>query len=79
MTRYIIASIALLIAGAIFFYYTKPTYDSVQEIKAQSIQYDVALEKAAELQNLKQDLLKRFNSFNPTDLEHVQISRDRGR
>lgn len=72
MTRYIIAIIALLIAGTIFLYYTKPTYDASQTVQAQSAQYDVALQKAAELQTLKQTLLQRYNSFNPTDLDHVQ-------
>lgn len=72
MMRYIFAILALIIAGAIFFWYTKPTYDSVQSIKDESSQYDAALSKAAELQQLKQQLLQRYNSFSPTDLDRVQ-------
>jgi Tfp pilus assembly protein PilO len=71
MIRYIFALIGVIIAGAIFFWYTKPTYDSVQGVKAESAQYDAALAKAAELQQLKQTLLTRYNSFNPTDLDRV--------
>lgn len=70
--RYILALIALIIAGAIFFWYTKPTYDSVQSIKDESAQYDAALAKASELQQLKQQLLSRYNSFSPSDLDRVQ-------
>jgi len=72
MMRYIFALIALFIAGAIFFWYTKPTYDSVQAIKDESSQYDAALAKATELQQLKAQLLQRYNSFSPTDLDRVQ-------
>jgi Tfp pilus assembly protein PilO len=72
MMRYIFALIGLLIASAIFFGYTKPTYDGVQDIRTESAQYDMALEKATELQALKQQLLQRYNSFNPTDLDRVQ-------
>ena len=70
--RYIFALLGLFIAGAIFFWYTKPTYDSVQGVKDESSQYDAALAKAAELQQLKASLLQRYNSFNPTDLDRVQ-------
>ncbi len=72
MMRYIFALIGLFIAGAIFFWYTKPTYDSVQSVRDESVQYDAALAKAAELQALKAQLLQRYNSFNPIDLERVQ-------
>jgi len=72
MIRYIFAILALVIAGVIFFWYTKPTYDGVGEIKAESAQYDAALEKASELQQLKQQLLSRYNSFTPSDLDRVQ-------
>ncbi len=72
MMRYIFAIILLLLSGSIFFMYTKPTYDSVQGIRVQSLQYDAALQKAAELQQLKQTLLQRYNAFNPTDLDRVQ-------
>ena len=72
MMRYIFALLALFIAGAIFFWYTKPTYDSVQSVKDESTQYDAALAKAAELQALKATLLQRYNSFNPSDIDRVQ-------
>ncbi len=72
MIRYAFALCALFIAGAIFFWYTKPTYDSVQSVKDEASQYDAALAKAAELQQLKATLLQRYNSFNPADLDRVQ-------
>src|SRR3989338_11700444 len=70
--RLIIKIIGVALAGGIFFWYTKPAYDGIQVARAQIVQYDEALNKAAELQKLKQSLLSRFNTFNPTDLERLE-------
>ncbi len=66
------AIIGLVLAGGIFFMYTKPAYDSIQETRTTVAQYDAALDKAAELQKLKQALLSRFNTFNSSDLDRLQ-------
>ena len=52
--------------------YTQPTYDHVQAVAAQNAQYDAALTKAAELQQLKQSLLSKYNSFDQTNLSKLQ-------
>ncbi len=72
MMRTIISALCLLGAGAIFFMYTQPTYDSVQTENAQIAQYDEALSKASELQQLKQSLLSRYNTFDPAQIERLQ-------
>lgn len=72
MIRYIFAIVLTALAGAVFFLYTKPTYDGVQGLKEQSGQYDAALEKASQLQQLKQSLLQKYNSFTPGDLDRLQ-------
>jgi Tfp pilus assembly protein PilO len=72
MMRTIFSVISLVAAGAIFMLYTKPTYDGVQSQNAQIAQYDQALEKATELQQLKQTLLSRYNTFNPSDIDRLQ-------
>ena len=70
--KLIIAIVGLVLAGSIFFLYTKPTYDSSQEMRADIAQNDAALDKAAELQKLRQTLLSRFNTFDPGDLDRLQ-------
>lgn len=70
--RLVFAILGVVLAGGMFFYYTKPTYDAVQATQAQIAQYDAALDKAAELQQLKQSLLSRYNAFNPNDLDRLQ-------
>jgi len=56
----------------IFFFYTKPAYDTVQIQQAKIAQYDQALDKAAQLQQLKQSLLARYNSFDPKNIDRIQ-------
>lgn len=72
MIRSIFSVIGIILAGAIFFVYTKPTYDSLQVTNAQITQYNAALDKAAELEKLKSDLLQRYKTLNPTDVERLQ-------
>jgi hypothetical protein len=63
-----------LFAGsiAIFVLYTKPAYDSVRSVQVQMAEYDSALSKADELQRLKQQLLSRYNAFNPVDIDRLR-------
>ena len=72
MLKNLLAIAGLGIAGGIFFLYTQPTYDNVQVLKERIGQYDEALNKAAELQQLKQSLLSRFNAFRTEDLDRLQ-------
>jgi Tfp pilus assembly protein PilO len=71
--RPILAGLGIILAGGIFFGFTKPMYDSIQTDQAQITQYNAALAKATQLQALKQTLLSRYNSFNPTDLSRLQV------
>lgn len=72
MLRTTISITGIVLAGAIFFMYTQPSYDNSRSIQLKINQYDQALQKAAELQKLKQQLISRFNSFNPADLDRLQ-------
>jgi Tfp pilus assembly protein PilO len=72
MVRTVLGVLGLVIAGGIFFLYTQPTYDTMQTLQSQNAEYDQALTKAAELQQLKQSLLSRYNSFNPSDINKLQ-------
>ena len=70
--RLIIAIVGVVLAGSIFFLYTKPTYDSSAVMRSDIAQNNAALDKAAELQKLRQTLLSRFNTFDPADLDRLQ-------
>lgn len=70
--RLIIAIVGVVVSGVMFFLYTKPTYDNALVLRANIAQSDAALDKAAELQKLRQTLLSRFNTFDPADLDRLQ-------
>ena len=71
MTRNIFSILLLAGAIAIFFFYTDPSYSSMQVLAAQGAQYDQALGKAAQLQQIKQNLLAKYNSFDPNQLSRL--------
>jgi Tfp pilus assembly protein PilO len=71
MTKTILSIVGLAIAGAAFFLYTQPSYDSVRALESEIGDYNQALQKATELQQLKQSLLSRFNAFNPADVDRL--------
>jgi Tfp pilus assembly protein PilO len=70
--RTVLSVLGVIVAGAIFFIYTKPAYDVIQADQVQIAQYNAALDKATQLQQLKQTLLTRYNSFSPSDLTRLQ-------
>src|SRR3989338_9715056 len=80
MGKTLSAILTFVLAGGIFSLYTKPAYTgpgtpenpSVNEIKAQIAQYDEALKKVEQLEQLKQRLLAKFNSFNTDDIPRLE-------
>ena len=72
MLRTTVSITGIILAGAIFFFYTQPAYDSSLTVRNKIASYDEALSKAAELQQLKQQLLSKYNAFNPNDIDRLQ-------
>jgi Tfp pilus assembly protein PilO len=72
MVRLIISVVCVVAAIGIFLAYTQPTYDSVQAINGQIGQYNEALSKATELQNRKQELLSKYNTFDQASIDRLQ-------
>jgi Tfp pilus assembly protein PilO len=64
--------LGLIAAGGAFFLFTQPTYDKVKAANVEIASYDAALQKAAELQARKQELLSRFNAFNSEDRARLE-------
>lgn len=67
----IIAGIGLVFVIALFFFYTKPAYDGTLTAREAIAEYDRALQKAAELQHLKQQLLNRYNALDPAQIDRL--------
>ena len=66
------AIIMFILAGGVFFVYTKPAYDQSRTTQTEVASYDAALTKAAELQQRKQELLTKYNAMSPEDLDRLQ-------
>lgn len=72
MGRSIFALVLIALAVGLFFFYTKPTYDSVDALQTDITQYNEALDKATQLLQKKQQLVSEFNAFSSTDLDRLQ-------
>jgi len=71
MTKLLIAILAFLVSGAVFVGYIRPTYDDIKKLDARVTEFDKALNKSRELQDLKQSLLSRYNTFGGADLDRL--------
>ena len=72
MVKLILSAAAFVFALGVFFMYTQPTYDSARILQQEVDKYNEALGKAAELQQLKQTLLSRYNAFDPESLDRLK-------
>lgn len=71
MTKILISIFTLVLAGAVFFMYTQPAYSSIQTLRGRITEYDAALNKSRELQELKRSLLARYNTFSTEQLDRL--------
>jgi Tfp pilus assembly protein PilO len=67
----IIATILLVSSIAIFFGYINSEYAHIGDQRAQAAQYDLALNNATELRTERDNLLKKYNNFNPADVARI--------
>lgn len=71
MTKLLTALLALSAAAGIFIVYTRPAYNTAKSIQGEITQYDAALDKSRELQELKRSLLSRYNTFSSDQLARL--------
>lgn len=64
--------IALVVAGIAFYMYIDPTYTQVKELRKEEATLSAALSRALELQATRDQLLSRYNTFNPEDLARLE-------
>ncbi|MES2134892.1 MAG: hypothetical protein V4449_01460 [Patescibacteria group bacterium] len=62
----------LAISGAIFFLYIDKTYAGLKTVLAEEAQFDAALSRSRELQDVRDQLLSRYNTFPQADLARLQ-------
>ena len=62
----------VVIAGGIFFGFIDPTYNRVRELRAEEFEFDQALNRSKELQQVRDELLSRYNTFAQDDLDRLE-------
>src|SRR4051812_21461687 len=59
-------------ATGLLFIFVKPQYAEVNVLRAQSAEYDHAIERAKDTVAKKDQLLAKFNSYNPEDIARLK-------
>jgi len=72
MTKTILSIIFIGASIMLFVLYVRPTYDQVQNNRADVARFDEALAKTKEIQDLKSSLLTRYNLFAGDNLDRLQ-------
>lgn len=72
MTRFILPIIFIVVALGLFFGYVDATYTNVQELREEENRFAEALDKSKELQQVKERLLSKYNSFPTSELERLE-------
>lgn len=72
MMRFILPIILIGVSVVIFFAFSNPTYNDIKELRAQVDSYNEALDNSKSLENERDKLTFKENSFNPTDLIKLQ-------
>ncbi len=70
--RFFIPSILIALSVISFIVFTDPTYKDVKDLKLEAAAYNQALDNAKSLQEKRDELAQKYNSFNPDDIEKVE-------
>ncbi|OGG44513.1 hypothetical protein A2841_02880 [Candidatus Kaiserbacteria bacterium RIFCSPHIGHO2_01_FULL_48_10] len=64
----------LFLAGAVglFFWFIDPAYARIKELRVQEAEFDQALTRARELQEVRDELIQRYNGFPSEDIARLE-------
>jgi len=71
MRKAILPIVFILATIGIFVGYISPAYQDVKTLRAEAAEYDQALDKAKELQSVRDALLSRYNTFAQRDVARL--------
>lgn len=71
MNQLFLAGFFLLISGGLFFSYIDPTYAVIKDLQVKNARLSDALDKSRELQEVRDSLRARYNTFNPDDIDRL--------
>ncbi|MEX2369286.1 MAG: type 4a pilus biogenesis protein PilO [Candidatus Paceibacterota bacterium] len=67
MRNFIFPTVLVGIAVISFLLYTNPAYDKAEDLRASIEEYDTALSRVMEIQEIRDELLIRYNSISESD------------
>lgn len=71
MTRFVMPTVLIGIAIAIFFIFTNPIYNQISALQAQVSSYDNALSNSKALENERDKLTSKYNSIDPSNIDKL--------
>lgn len=72
MTRFFLPLILIIASIGLFVLYISPTYQGMKGLQVKQDNLNGALDKAKELRALREDLVKRRNTFSPDDIKKLE-------
>lgn len=72
MMRILIPIVLTAVAIGGFVVYTHPTYTQIQALRVEQAAYDEALNRSREVQEVRNKLISRYNTFAPDDLRRLE-------
>lgn len=70
--RFFLSTILLIGAIGITIFFIAPRVSGINELRTQEQEFNIALENARRLDETRQDLLDRYNSFKTQDLDNLK-------
>ncbi len=68
----LIATLLIVAAIGLFYAYISPTYGEIKSLRTQKAEYDEALNNSQKVQDARDELLGKYNSFAPSDLKRLE-------
>ena len=72
MTRIVFPTLLLITAIAIFYFFTDPAYQETKKLTIEKKSYEDALDNSKKLQEVRDSLLAKYNSFPAADLDRLE-------
>lgn len=68
----LLAILFVIAAVGLFYVYVSPTYDEIKALRLEKAEYDEALSNSQKVQDARDELLGKYNSFAPSDLKRLE-------
>ncbi|MBI2120067.1 MAG: hypothetical protein HYT94_00405 [Parcubacteria group bacterium] len=68
----LIATLLIVASAGLFYVYVGPTYEEIKMLRQKKAEYDEAIYNSQKIQEFRDELLNKYNSFAPNDLARLE-------